>query len=76
MSSTKSIWRPGASSVQQESILNPVPFNIFINDLGEGKNSLLQFADDKKLRGVAIQRDQKRLEDWTNRNPMRSKKEK
>lgn len=75
MTSTKSSWKPGASSVHQESILNPVPFNISINDLGDGTSSLLKFADDKKLSGGAIQRHHKRLEEWADRNLMRSNQE-
>ncbi|KAK4830060.1 hypothetical protein QYF61_008398 [Mycteria americana] len=67
------------------SILRPVPFNFFINDLDDGSECILRkFADDKKLRGVAdtaeghaaIQRDLDRLEKWSNRNLMNFNKEK
>ena len=69
-----SAWRYITSGVPQGSILGPILFLIFINDLESGLiNNVIKFADDTKLLGKVnsvaerndMQHDLQQLMDWS-----------
>ncbi|KAF4804096.1 hypothetical protein TURU_011123 [Turdus rufiventris] len=76
-------WQPGISGVPQVSVLGPVLFNIFTDDMDEDSESFIsKFVDDIKLGACAnllvgrraLQRDLEQLNGWAESNKMKFNK--
>ncbi|CAM5105037.1 unnamed protein product [Natator depressus] len=75
-----SAWRGVISGVPQGSVLEPILFNLFINDLEKGVNGeVAKFADDTKLLKIVktkadceeLQKDLTKLSDWATKWQMK-----